>query len=682
MEFLEEKSALLSIKECDLRSDALFQCGASVDKGIHIGGAYSAIPPLTALYYGGFMDYDLRDPASVDQDIFILSKGHAVAALASVFADVGYFDRKHLEGSRGYGALVKGHPGPTIPGVPVATGPLGHGISLAAGYALRRKEDASHNVFCLVGDGELQEGSCWEGIMFAGDRGLGNLCVIVDNNNGQSDNTSDLLINVENLGARFESFGFRVFEAEGDNMGSLLCALEHFTRAPMGPKPTAIICRSTKGIGGYAAFTGRHKTSIESDEMETEARFLARKRSGLVRNLARFQVRVIEELAPGIGYRCVQTDGAITDLARVHEPSAARVSPPRRAKSLEYKASSLPALEDGKEYTAFEIITKTMSAFAQDPRLYTIDADLSNASGLFDGARVTNRIHAINAGIAECSMMCMAEALAAEGANVWVSTFAPFFDWRAFRRIAVGYQERAEVMATGHGWLGEGYNTDITFIATAANLDTAVNGATHMANDDICFFNQLAHVKVIDVCCPRQLLSIMKWIATGNKGLVYLRLPRNKSKILYGPDFRFEFGKGYFLADPPESKAVIISSGHGVSEALAAAELLAKDEEGIQASVLDMPSYDYALCEALARKGIPLLFAEQNNGGLFDTFARHILQKNIPCDPGKVIHLNALDPEDRIQFIQSGTYPELLGNLGLRPEDIAAAIKAHLAPKP
>lgn len=677
MELLEEKSALLSIKECDLRSDALFQCGSSVDRGIHIGGAYSAIPPMTALYYGGFMDYNVRDPAAVDQDIFILSKGHAVAALASVHADVGYFDRKHLEGSRGYGALVKGHPGPTIPGVPVATGPLGHGISLAAGYALRRKEEANRNVFCLVGDGELQEGSCWEGIMFAGDRGLSNLCVIVDNNNGQSDNTSDLLINAENLGARFESFGFRVFEAEGGDMSSLLCALENFTRAPQGPKPTAIICRSTKGIGGYAAFTGRHKTSIENDEMETESRFLMRKRSGLIRNLSRFPVQVIEELAQGIGYRCVKTDGAIRDLVRVPGPAAAKISPPRRAKSLEYKASSLPALEDGKEYSAFEIITKTMTAFAQDPRLYTIDADLSNASGLFDGTRVTNRLHAINAGIAECGMMCMAEALATEGANVWVSTFAPFFDWRVFRRIAVGYQERDEVISTGKGWLGEGYNTDITFIATAANLDTAVNGATHMANDDICFFNQLAHVKVIDVSCPRQLLAIMEWIAAGDKGLVYLRLMRNKSKILYGPDFRFEFGKGYFIRNRPESRAVIISSGHGVQEALAAADLLAKGE-GIEVGVLDMPSYDYALCEALARKGVLLLFAEQNNGGLFNKFAQHLLQKKIPCDSGKVMHLNALDAEDQQQFIQSGTYPELLGNLGLRPGDIAAAVKAGL----
>ncbi|MCX7027148.1 MAG: transketolase [Spirochaetes bacterium] len=674
MDFIEEKSALLAIKECDLRADCLFQCGSSIDKGIHIGGAYSEIPSLTALYYGGFMDYDVHNPTSPDHDIFVLSKGHAIAALASVYADVGYFERKHLQGSRGYGALIKGHPGPIIPGVPIATGPLGHGISLAAGYALKRKENKSRKVFCLVGDGELQEGSCWEGIMFAGDRGLGNLCVIVDKNDGQSDNTSSLLIRMDNISERFQSFGFRVLKASGDDIGSILCALESFSQVPQGSKPTAIICQSNKVIGGFAAFVTKHKATIEKGDLERETKLLLQARDVRIKNLNHFQTSTIERLAEGFGYRCVLFNGAINDLIRI--PSKVSVShPDRREKSLEYDASCLPVLEEGKEYAASDIIKKAMSAFAQDPRLYTIDADLSNASGLYEGTQVTNRLHAVNAGIAECGMMCMAEALASEGANVWVSTFGPFFDWQAFRRIAVGYQERAEVIETGKGWLSEGYNTDITFVATAANLDTAVNGATHMSNDDICFFNQLAHLKMIDISCPRQLLSVLEWIAGGDKGLVYLRVMRNKSKVLYGPDFRFEFGKGYYLKKSTHSKAVIISSGHGVLEALAAADMLAKNDD-IEVDVLDMPSYDYCLFESLAQEKLPLVFAEQNNGALLNKFAQHMFQERIPCDQRRILHLSALTPENQLQFIQSGTYQELIGALSLRPEDIAAAIKA------
>ena len=161
-----------------------------------------------------------------------------------------------------------------------------------------------------------------------------------------------------------------------------------------------------------------------------------------------------------------------------------------------------------------------MATLARDPRLYSVDADLANASGLFDGVSRVDRGRALNVGIAECNMLCVAEALASEGANVWVSTFPPFFDQRALRRIAVSYQERQE--AIEEGWLNEGHNLDITFLATSANLETGVNGATHMGNDDWNLVRQMAGVKVIDVSCPQLLQAVMKWIAQGNRGLVYV----------------------------------------------------------------------------------------------------------------------------------------------------------------
>ena len=138
MNNLRELAALLSVKEVDLRQDTIYQCETSIDRGLHVGGAFSALSSLTALYYGGFVDFDIENPTRPDQDVFVLSKGHAVAAMASVYADLGYISRDALAGSRGFGALVKGHPGPVIPGVNVATGPLGHGMSIACGYAMLR----------------------------------------------------------------------------------------------------------------------------------------------------------------------------------------------------------------------------------------------------------------------------------------------------------------------------------------------------------------------------------------------------------------------------------------------------------------------------------------------------------------------------------------------------------------
>lgn len=673
MEYMMELSAVLGVKECDLRENLFIQCKYSVDKGIHIGGAQSAIAPLTALYFSGMFRCNIEDPSTEEQDIFLLSKGHAVAALASVYAEKGYFSKEELKNSRGWGALVKGHPGPVIPGVPVATGPLGQGISVANGYALRQKDHFDYDVYCMVGDGELQEGSCWEGLMFAAEHRLDNLCVLVDKNNGQSDDTNKLFLGMDDLGKRLSAFGFRVLEADCAKMESLLTCLEEFRQFPRDMRPTAIICNSFKGFGGYASSNGRHKSSFDDKEIEIECGLLARTRQMRVNNLNQYDRAVVATLAKRLGYT-VQTDaaGQILELTADAVPVKVKRAAPR-SKTLRYDPKQIPALEMGKSYGTTDVAIAFSKAFAADDNFYTIDSDLSNISGLYAGTSLTNRYRAINAGIAECSMMCMAEGLAANGANVWVSTFGAFFNWQAFRRIAVSYQERLEIIETSDGWLSEGHNLDITFLSTASNLDTAVNGATHMSNDDICFFDQLAHVKVIDICCPRQFLAVAQWIAQGNKGLVYLRIMRNPSPVLYGDDYKFNYGKGYFLREAINPAAVIVSSGHGVLEALSAAELL--HDEGVEVSVVDLPSYDQQLLRKLAESGTALVFAEQNNGAWFDRFSRDIIKQSIPCDRNKILGLNTRDRQDRLQFIQSGTYDQLIKELGLTPADIAKTVK-------
>src|SRR5271165_4273531 len=116
---------LLAIKDSDIRALTLEQCRDAVDKGLHAGGAFSATIPLVALYYGGYIDVDVADPTRRGQDLFVLSKGHAVAALASIYAELGYFDRSILKNSRSYQSILSGHPGPVLPGVHLATGPMG-----------------------------------------------------------------------------------------------------------------------------------------------------------------------------------------------------------------------------------------------------------------------------------------------------------------------------------------------------------------------------------------------------------------------------------------------------------------------------------------------------------------------------------------------------------------------------
>ena len=104
-------------------------------------------------------------------------------------------------------------------------------------------------------------------------------------------------------------------------------------------------------------------------------------------------------------------------------------------------------------------------------------------------------------------MMGIGEAFAMLGRQTWISTFCPFFDWKVMRRIAVGHQERLEAIAAPDGWLSEGHGLDLTMLATAANFETRTNGATHMGNDDCTIFDGMAHLKIIDVSCPQQMLS-------------------------------------------------------------------------------------------------------------------------------------------------------------------------------
>ena len=283
-----------------------------------------------------------------------------------------------------------------------------------------------------------------------------------------------------------------------------------------------------------------------------------------------------------------------TSPARPSEQLRARLmTTPRSFSRQTNPVRSKPAAEAGyssKEYSAADVVTSAMRVFARDPRVVSIDSDLATTSGLQAGVAAVDQKRALNAGVAEANMMLMGESFAALGYNAWVSTFCPFFDWKVLRRIAVGHQERLESMQSRDGWLSEGHGLDLTFLATAANFETRTNGATHMGNDDNTTFDAVAHLQIIDVSCPQQMLGIMKWIMDGNRGLVYVRVMRTPSAVLYGSDFTFQFGKGYVLRQSPDDTACLISSGRAVHESLAAAELC--ERSGVSVRVVDMPSID------------------------------------------------------------------------------------------
>ena len=669
---------LLAIKDSDIRVLTLEQGRDAVDKGIHIGGAFSAVVPLVALYYSGVLRYEVEQPTRAGQDLFVLSKGHAVATLASIYADLGYFGREVLKGSRSADSILNGHPGPLLPGVHLSTGPEGHGMPVAEGLALAGKMEPRFDVFCLTGDGELQAGMIWEAVMFAGAKRLDNLCLLVDKNEGQLDNPRALMFPMPEVGKRFAAFGWKAVEVDGTGYEGVVAALEEFKYGVREGGPTAIVCNTRKGWGGFSSFMVGHKVELPDELTEQELAFQRRRREAREKELLSFYSTLEPEERAELRRLAQGMHLEVNGRGEKVKPMAVPVKlqrAPAREKRVPYDAGRLPRLERGKEVAANWVITQGMKEFARSGKVVSVDADLGTTSGLEAGVSWADTGRALNVGVAESNMMCVGEAFAVLGYNTWVSTFCPFFDWRVLRRIAINFQEREEVIRSG-GWLSEGHNLDLVFLATAPNFDTRTNGATHMGNDDVLVFSQIGHLKIVDLGCPSQLLGFMKWVMEGGRGLVYARILRAPSKVIYGEDFRFEYGRGYWVKRSDEDRAYLVASGREVLEALEAAARLVG--EGIRVGVIDMPSVDEALIAELYAGGRKVIVAEQNNGFLWEGFRKVLWKRLGRIEPNRLVAINALDEEGRPQYIHSATYKQLLDRFGLSPEKLAERVKEEL----
>jgi transketolase C-terminal domain/subunit len=197
-----------------------------------------------------------------------------------------------------------------------------------------------------------------------------------------------------------------------------------------------------------------------------------------------------------------------------------------------------------------------------------------------------------------------------------------------------------------------------------------------MGNDDIQVFDGIAHLKIIDISCPNQLLGTMKWVMAGNRGLVYMRIMRAPSGVIHDHDFVFQFGKGYILRENPDEKAVIVTSGRGVHEALKAAKEL--KESKLMVGVVDMPSIDEQLLLDLYGSQKLVVIAEQNNGYIWSEYRKILFRSKETIDTARLLPLNTLDENGRPQFIHSATYPQLLSQFGLAPKQLAKTIRRKI----
>ncbi len=244
----------------------------------HPGGSLSSTDIVTCLFFE-VMKVDPENPSWPDRDRFHLSKGHCCPAVYAVLAEKGFFDQEHLWTLRQLGSLLQGHPDRRTPGIEVASGSLGQGLSVSLGMALAGKLDKKdYRVYCLMGDGELQEGNIWEAAMAAAHYKCDNLCGIVDFNRFQIDGRIEEIMNLEPLVNKWESFGWHVVQCDGHNIEQLLKAFEQARFVKL--KPTMIIAHTIKGKGvsfmehvkdfhGRAPNEQEHRDALaELEEME------------------------------------------------------------------------------------------------------------------------------------------------------------------------------------------------------------------------------------------------------------------------------------------------------------------------------------------------------------------------------------------------------------------------------
>ena len=600
----------------------------------HPGGSLSAADIMTALYFGGVMEYDPEDPNKPDRDRFVLAKGHAAPVLYATLAQAGFFPKEELLTLRKLGSRLQGHPDRNLlPGVEVSTGSLGQGLSISCGMAAGLKlagNDAA--VFALLGDGECQEGQVWEAAMFAAHNKLDNLVAIVDRNGLQIDGRTEDVCDPGDMRMKFEAFGWHAFEVDGHDIAALVEALNS-AKAHRDGKPHAIIARTVKGKG--VSF------------MENQAGW-----HGKAPNAEQLAQALSDLNAPEAAYA---TDSPACAFAEAG--NAVSEDEPVQAVTV------APKLADGTD--ASKKATRaaygvTLAALADEGvPVVAVDADLSGSTttGKFASARPEYAKRLFNCGIAEQNMIDVAAGLSLTGNVAFTGSFAVFGTGRAYDQI------RNTVCYS---------NLDVKVAPTHAGISVGPDGGSHQMLEDISLMRGLPNMRVLVPADYNSAAAALR-IAATTPGPVYVRMGRESVPCVYAEDSQFALGRACLLREGAD--ATVVACGLEVVEALEAAETLAG--EGISVEVIDAFSIkplDVDTIAASAAKTKCVVTAEEHSviGGLGSAVIEALAQ----VEPVPVELVGMKD-----KFGKSGAYKELAAYFHMDAAAIVEAVKRVIARK-
>ncbi len=618
----------------------------------HAGGTLSIMDIAAALYLHA-AEHDPANPSWPDRDRIVWSAGHKAPALYVALGAAGYFPLDDVVTLRKLGSPFQGHPHwLKLPGVEVSTGSLGQGLSIAVGMALAAKMNSQrHKVFCLMGDGEQQEGQVWEAAMEAGHFHLDNVIAIVDCNRLQIDGWVKDVMSVEPLEAKYASFGWQTMRINGHDMGQIVDALDAAKKT--AGAPVVILAETIKGRG--VSF------------MENQAGW------------------------HGKGPNRTELDAALAELGLTVKIPVDQLL--ERANAFQRKADrtlqdSMPHFSRDYWWNATETMKVAMEptrkGFGQslarngdDERIVCLGLDISASITISDfyASKPERAKRWINMGIAEQSATSAAAGLAREGKLPVLGSYATFSAARNLDqiRVSVCYSNLNVLIAGAHGGVSVG-----------------PDGATHQALEDLFAMAGLPNMAVVVPCDSIEARKATDYLLLRHKGPKYIRFAREATPVVTSESTPFVFGRANAIrmrrealrfVDSFETQLAetyldegedltLIALGPMVAEAMRAACIL-KLDYGYETRVLNLHTLKPLDTEAVIRAALEtgaIVTAEEHQIGALAWRVSSVLTES-PRLYGVPVITGSIGVNDR--FGESGAPWELVKTLAVSAEHIA-----------
>ncbi len=567
----------------------------------HPTSSLSAVELGVGLFFGGEFKYDINNSRDINNDRFILSKGHASPLLYSLWLLAGVITPEEIQALRQFTSVLEGHPSRRFMFADAATGSLGQGLGIGIGYSINAKkfDQVNSYTYVMLGDSELAEGSVWESVASASYYRLNNLIAIVDINRlGQRGETMEGY-NLDIYQKKFEAFGWNTIIIDGHNLEEVINA---FNQSKYSDKPTAILAKTVKGKG----------ISLIEDKDNWHGKALTQE----------------------------QFDVYIEELGQLNLDLRAEIEAPIKLSPYNY----IPSQLDDTIYPNYSLdeLVSPRKAFGEAMKILTsnyndiivLDAEVSNST--YANHIDENRF--LEMFIAEQNMLSVATGLSLAGKKPFVSSFAGFLT-RAYDQIRMAQYNEANIVIVG----------------THPGVSIGADGPSQMALNDIAFFRGMFGSVVL---YPSDAISTLKLTEQAYlyEGLSYLRLTRADVPTLYSNNETFVVGGSKTIYHSELDEITLVGAGITLYECLKAYDILR--ERGVSVRVIDLYSIkplDTATLHLAARETKGLIVVEDHHqaGGIAEAIRSELEDVQIPIRSLSVQEIpRSGTPEELLQFEQ------------------------------